>query len=76
MDLNRYSYANGEPDSKAVKEDVMELASQLFVDVRNRITKNVLLKCYNYFLIPMYAYISPFFYYIQESSALSNCCIY
>jgi len=52
-DLSKYSYANGGPDSKEVQRDVMELASQLFADVRNRITKNVLLKCYNYFLIPM-----------------------
>ncbi|KAM9977363.1 hypothetical protein ACTFIR_011225 [Dictyostelium discoideum] len=32
---------------------VTELASKLFQDIRNRMSKNIMLKCYNYFLIPM-----------------------
>jgi len=52
IDLNKYTFANGTPDN-TVHKAVMDLASKLFSDVRNRITKNVLLKCYNFFLIPM-----------------------
>ncbi|EGC39597.1 hypothetical protein DICPUDRAFT_93566 [Dictyostelium purpureum] len=39
--------------SKETHTIVTELASKLFQDIRNRISKNIMLKCYNYFLIPM-----------------------
>eukprot|EP01132_Coremiostelium_polycephalum_P003351 gene3351-4202_t len=46
-----------ERSTPQTKEDtrkiVQKLASKLFIDIRNRISKNVMLKCYNYFLIPM-----------------------
>eukprot|EP01133_Synstelium_polycarpum_P002498 gene2498-2844_t len=35
------------------KKIVSNLAAKLFKDIRSRITKNIMLKCYNYFLIPM-----------------------
>ena len=53
IDLNKYTFPNGTADA-TVHKAVMDLASKLFSDVRSRITKNVLLKCYNFFLIPMY----------------------
>eukprot|EP01098_Paradermamoeba_levis_P011911 TRINITY_DN5128_c0_g1_i3.p1 TRINITY_DN5128_c0_g1~~TRINITY_DN5128_c0_g1_i3.p1 ORF type:complete len:138 (-),score=63.17 TRINITY_DN5128_c0_g1_i3:127-483(-) len=35
------------------KKDVIELASEIFVDIRKRILRNVLLKLYNFFYVPM-----------------------
>jgi len=37
------------------KQAVSSLAGQLFKNIRERITKNVMLKFYNFFLVPMYA---------------------
>eukprot|EP01111_Echinosteliopsis_oligospora_P010549 TRINITY_DN3309_c0_g1_i2.p1 TRINITY_DN3309_c0_g1~~TRINITY_DN3309_c0_g1_i2.p1 ORF type:complete len:709 (-),score=188.36 TRINITY_DN3309_c0_g1_i2:77-2203(-) len=51
-DLPDYVNVNHKDDN-ATRAAVGALSSRLFEEVRNRITKNVLLKCYNYFLIPM-----------------------
>lgn len=52
VDLSKYNHASGK-DREAIRQAVMTLASKLFDDIKARITKNVLLKCYNFFLIPM-----------------------
>jgi len=39
--------------SKDTHHVVSTLASKLFQEMRTRITKNIMLKCYNFFLIPM-----------------------
>jgi hypothetical protein len=43
--------ADKNPDE--IKQSVAKLASDLFKNIRDRITKNVMLKFYNYFLVPM-----------------------
>jgi hypothetical protein len=43
--------ADKNPDE--IKQSVAKLASELFRNIRDRITKNVMLKFYNYFLVPM-----------------------
>jgi len=40
-------------NSKDAEKDVAELANDLFTSNKNRISKNILLKIYNFFLIPM-----------------------
>lgn len=46
--------ADGLPaNERDTKKLVEVLAKKLFVDIRQRITKNVLLKCYNFFLVPL-----------------------
>jgi len=40
-------------DANEVREAVEKLASKLFDEMRNRIVKNIMLKTYNYFLVPM-----------------------
>jgi len=40
-------------DADETKKAVDNLASQLFTRLRDRITKNVLLKFYNFLLVPM-----------------------
>jgi len=53
-DLSWYSNASGKPQDKdAIRAAVTALAAKMFDGIRARITKNVLLKCYNFFLIPM-----------------------
>lgn len=55
-DLTEYSEKtlpldrSGQEDTKKV---VLELAKQLFETLKTRITKNVMLKFYNFFLVPM-----------------------
>jgi len=51
-DLHQFN-VDAKKGGEAIRKAVTQLADKLFVDVRSRITKNVLLKCYNYFLIPM-----------------------
>ena len=38
---------------KDTRKMVDALAKKLFNDIRQRLTKNVLLKCYNFFLVPL-----------------------
>eukprot|EP01092_Planopodium_desertum_P009916 TRINITY_DN4335_c0_g2_i3.p1 TRINITY_DN4335_c0_g2~~TRINITY_DN4335_c0_g2_i3.p1 ORF type:complete len:111 (+),score=29.91 TRINITY_DN4335_c0_g2_i3:29-361(+) len=38
---------------EAARETVEKYAKILFQDIRQRITTNVLLKCYNFYLVPM-----------------------
>jgi hypothetical protein len=40
-------------DMKQVKDSVVNLSSKIFDDLKSRIAKNVMLKFYNFFLIPM-----------------------
>lgn len=40
-------------DQDDVKQAVVSLSTKLFAELRDRITKNVLLKFYNFFLVPM-----------------------
>jgi hypothetical protein len=47
-------------DLDGQKEEVISLARALFRDIRNRITDNVLLKCHNFFFMPMYVLLSVF----------------
>lgn len=42
-------------DGEDTKNAVVNLSTELFNSLRDRITKNVLLKFYNFFLVPMYA---------------------
>jgi hypothetical protein len=41
-------------DQEDTRTSVVQLATELFNSLRDRITKNVLLKLYNFFLVPMY----------------------
>ncbi len=43
-------------DGEDTKIAVVQLATELFGSIRTRITKNVLLKFYNFFLVPMYVH--------------------
>jgi hypothetical protein len=43
-------------DSEDTRGAVVQLSTELFNSIRDRITKNVLLKFYNFFLVPMYAF--------------------
>jgi hypothetical protein len=40
-------------DQEDTKTAVVNLATDIFNELRDRITKNVLLKFYNFFLVPM-----------------------
>ena len=40
-------------NSEEVKKAVVKLATETFDKIRDRIAKNILLKSYNYFLVPM-----------------------
>eukprot|EP01112_Ceratiomyxa_fruticulosa_P015981 TRINITY_DN4787_c0_g1_i1.p1 TRINITY_DN4787_c0_g1~~TRINITY_DN4787_c0_g1_i1.p1 ORF type:complete len:740 (-),score=173.13 TRINITY_DN4787_c0_g1_i1:40-2259(-) len=57
-DLRRLLNANlgnssGPDNQEAVCKTVHQLANYIFEDVKQRITRNILLKCYNFFLLPM-----------------------
>ena len=44
---------NAPSDEEDIREIVQETSQNIFNSTRERITENVLLKCYNFFLVPM-----------------------
>jgi len=52
QDLNKH-LPNDLSDTKQIKECVVKLSSKIFDDLKSRISKNVMLKFYNFFLLPM-----------------------
>lgn len=53
MDQKTISSINPKSSSEDAKKAVQKLATETFETVRDRIAKNVILKTYNYFLVPL-----------------------
>lgn len=52
LDQKTFTFPKGD-NKEEVKKAVVNMSNELFIKIRDRICKSVLLKSYNYFLVPM-----------------------